>query len=528
MRRVSLMLCAALLGSSSLAEAQDASFSRAIELRNQKTPRWREVANLMTAAIQANANESDRKVGRTLFLGGTEYLPFFFLGEAHYNLGDCAAAVTAWARSEQQGVVKGNAELYAILRAGNAACEAKGVLLPGKYEIALSNTQKLYEDVHAMSQRVWARGQANLPLWRAEMNESFDRSSAELSDSYDRLTSGTKSRLLVDFNASRAAADRARGLLTALESTLTAAIEQNRTITTQAQEIEQILAGAESHNRAIDSRKSSWGPSHASGIQAGRDTLGKAQDRLNTALRASNPALLPEARNLALDASGRLKSVLDDLVRIERIAFDRQFTELQVSAQDVFTLLQSDLSSLTQLSGERPEAGAAVGQERQAIETQVGMARRRFETARKGENLDGIRAAITMAFEARARLAGLIAQFGPLDLTRRGVHPALQEGARLYFQGQYQQALTALEQADAFGPEVPLQVHVHLIRAAALYALFVRSGEADQSLRSRALEETARARAINPEVVPDGRYSPSFVAFFQNGAAAPLQRASRP
>ena len=45
-----------------------------------------------------------------------------------------------------------------------------------------------------------------------------------------------------------------------------------------------------------------------------------------------------------------------------------------------------------------------------------------------------------------------------------------------------QQALAALNPSDGFEAEVPLQLHLHLFRAWALHALFVRSGENDQAL----------------------------------------------
>ena len=141
----------------------------------------------------------------------------------------------------------------------------------------------------------------------------------------------------------------------------------------------------------------------------------------------------------------------------------------------------------------------------------------------------GVREAIRIASEARERQNALITRFGPLTLTQRGVHPVLQEGARLFFEGQYQPALTALEAANGFGAEVTLQPHVHLLRAAALHALFVRSGESDLSLRTRALEEVARCRALNPEIVPDSRFSPRFVAFFQsNGTGDPTRGGDTP
>jgi hypothetical protein len=108
-----------------------------------------------------------------------------------------------------------------------------------------------------------------------------------------------------------------------------------------------------------------------------------------------------------------------------------------------------------------------------------------------------------------------------MTLTDRGVHPALAEGARLFFAGEYQQVLAALDPPGGFGADVPLQVHVHLFRAAALYTLFARSHESDQTLRTKALAEIEQCRQIDSAFQPDPRvFAPSFISF-HNGTADP-------
>ena len=531
MRRLSpVCLCIGLFFSgAAIAHAQEQQFERGVRARDEE--RWRDVIAQMAAAIEADGKESERKIGRNLgglFGGGTEYLPYFFLGEAYFRLNECAPAIEAWSRSEQQGVVQRNANYYRILTSGKESCQNRGILLPGNFETALGTTQKYYEEANNLSGRLAARSQANPALWRTDMREAFERAGADLRESYAKLTTGAKTRLLTDFNESRAAADRARRVLVDLDSSLNAAIETNRSIQQQAAEIEQLLASADGIDRNIESKKSLWSPSHAAGIQAGRDALSRGRDRLAAASRGSNAGLLPEARDLALDASARLKQVLDDLVRIERLALERTLSELLVAAQEVFSFVEGGFTTLDDLVREKPDLlKPEMAEERASIERQVTAALRRLENARKTENLSGIREATRLASEARDKLNLLITTFGPLTLTQRGVHPVLQEGARLFFRGEYAPALSALEAADAFGPEVPLQPHVHLIRAAALHALFVRSGESDLSLRDRAVEEIARCRALNPEMVPDDRFSPGFVAFFQSSRTdAPVQRAA--
>jgi hypothetical protein len=59
-------------------------------------------------------------------------------------------------------------------------------------------------------------------------------------------------------------------------------------------------------------------------------------------------------------------------------------------------------------------------------------------------------------------------------------------------------------------------VHAHLFRAASLYALYVRSGETDQTLRGEAVASVRRCKEIDPGFRPNARaFSPRFLIFFQ-------------
>jgi hypothetical protein len=109
----------------SLAAAQDDAFKQGLQARGDK--KWADVVRHMQNAVKADAQESTRKVGSRLGVGGTEYLPHFFLGEAYYNQQDCGGAVTEWSISEQQGAVKTKSEFLArsepaIRRARQRAC----------------------------------------------------------------------------------------------------------------------------------------------------------------------------------------------------------------------------------------------------------------------------------------------------------------------------------------------------------------------------------------------------------------------
>jgi hypothetical protein len=102
-----------------------------------------------------------------------------------------------------------------------------------------------------------------------------------------------------------------------------------------------------------------------------------------------------------------------------------------------------------------------------------------------------------------------------LTLEDRGVPAALVTATRHYFAGEYQASLTALNDPTLTREDAPLKPHVHVFRAASLFALFVRSGEQASALRAQASAEVAACKQIDPGFQPDARaFGPRFRAFF--------------
>ena len=516
------------------AHAQDArddtAFKAGLDARDDK--KWQDVTLQMRRAIQVNSQESTRKVrsgiGGLLRQGGTEYLPHFFLGEALFNLQDCVGAVDAWSKSEQQGAVRSRADLLAVLQKGYVSCEAKGVLLPSKYDPLLTRTTQHITDVNNQAAAVVKLGAANIDLWQGDAREQYDRASREIQSARTRLETATRSRSPSDFSDANTAADRAKSILTTLETNLTAAISARLSIQGQGRDIEQVIGTADAYDRAIEGRKAALTQSLAAARQEGRDAMNRARDRLSAGVKASNASVLSEARTIAQDASTRLKQVLDDLTKLERDTLQRQLTDAAARAHEAFSFVDGAFAKLDHLVSERPTLMRPdMVAEREAIQRQVTSVRRRFDAARTAENLTSIVEATRLTSEAGDRLNTLISTFGPLTITDRGVHPALAEGARLFFAGEYQQALSALNPTEGFAPDIPLQLHIHLFRAAALYALFVRSHESDQPLLTEARAEIEQCRQINSAFQPDPRaFSPRFVSFFHAESAAGTKSAA--
>jgi hypothetical protein len=516
-RRSASLVIVCVLAWPAVAAAQDDAFRRGLDARGDRN--WMAAAMQMRAAIASDPKESTRRVGAGFlraFGQGMEYLPYYFLGEALFNLQDCLGAVEAWASSEQQGAVKARREFLALIADGYQKCAARGVLPPAEYNTLLASTRQAVTDATALAERLSKLGQSNLDAWRPEINDQYTRATGELQAAQTRLLAGTRARSAADFNESRAAAGRATSVLRGLESSLNASIENLTFIQRQVREIDQLIAGAENGDRAIDSVKVALTPELAASRQNGRDLVARARERVRTAEKTQNAATANEGLRAAQDATTVFTEVLEQATRLARAALERELGEVIAAATEAVSFLDTSFATLERLAVEKAALAAPdMATKREALLKRVNTIRRRFDTANKTQNIAGLRDAARLAVEARGELDTMIASFGPVTLRDRGVHEALEEGARLFFAGEPQQALSALDSGAL--SDAPLQLQVHLLRAASLYHLFVRSGEKDQALRTRAVSEIDACKRLDPDFQPDPRaFAPRFLSFYQN------------
>jgi hypothetical protein len=498
----------------SFAAAQDDAFKQGLQARGDK--KWADVVRHMQNALKADAQESTRKVGARLGVGGTEYLPHFFLGEAYYNQQDCGIAVTEWSISEQQGAVKSKPEFLGTLKAGSQACAAKGVLLAADYNPLYQSTSKVYGDAAALSKRISDIGTARRDVWRPDVDEQFGRAKKELEASFARLNAGQRSRLPADFNEANAASERATAILRSLEMSLNGALEALNSVQRQAKDIEEVLAAADTADQTLESLKDSLTEAMQAARKTGKQQLAQARDRLAAGQKTQNPTAVAEALKYAQSASTTLTQVLDQIQKAARGVFEQQLGDAIRVADEAFARVSGAMSILDRRIAQKPDiVNPKLTADRMASVKQVDTLRRRFERARKAEDLSGLAETTRLALAAQNGLTGLITAFGPITLRERGVHESLEEGVRLYLNGEYQQALSALEPLTG-QTEAPLQVHAHVFRAAALYALFVRSGESNAQLRNDALAEIARTKQLNASFQPSSRaFSPRFLSLYQ-------------
>jgi hypothetical protein len=514
---VGLAVLAAMLAipATASAQAEDEAFRRGLSARGDK--KWQEAAQAMRQAIQINRTESTRRVqgGLRIFGRGTEYLPLYFLGEALKNLGDCAGAVTAYELSEEQKVVLGIPEYAVPLRANLKECASKGVLLRPEFTQQMAVTDQNYNDSFTLLQRLVTIRDANQELWRPEVQAEFERARGDMALAQKALLKARQTRMVVDFAESRALSVRARDVLRPLESRLGAALTARTLIAQQSAEIQQILTTADTTDRSIDSVKIALPANLATDRDSARALVKTARERLGQAEKTENTTTAGEALRLATEASDVFTKVLEQIKKLERGDFEVRFQQVVAAATEQFSFVASSFASLERLVASKPGTMTPqMASERDAlVKEHIGL-QRRFDSARRTENVSGIQEAMKLALAARGRIDALIRSFGPATLKDRGVDTALEAGARHYLAGEYKEALSSLDPLMT-RTDVPLQLHLHLFRAASLYALYVRSGEKDQALRSDALAEVQRCKEIDAAFKPDARaFSPRFLTFF--------------
>ena len=512
------------------AQPRDEAFKAGLDARQAK--RWAETATHMRRAIQADPKEDERKVrrgiGAVFGSGGHEYLPHYYLAEALFNLGDCVGAVDAWSVSELQGVVRSRADYVSLMEKGYVACEQRGVLPPAKYAPLLGRTRQILNDVTALARTISSTGEAHVELWRPEIREQYDRASGELQNAGVRFVTATRNRAERDFAEAAAAADRARNILKGLDAQLKVAIEAKTASQAVAAEIDGILRQAEANDRALDAKKAilTAAPSLAAARRTAADALARIRSQVAAPSTRANIAALNDLRAVADDTMNKLKSLLDEVAKIEKSVLARRFAEVVASAEQSITLVADGFGIVEQRAAQNPALlTPEMVTERDIVREAAAKLQRRFETSRRMQNISGVEEATRLATQLRARLDALIQRFGALTIVDRGIRPALAEGARLFLAGKYQETLDALDPSRL--GEIPHQLHVHLFRAAALHGLWVRKGGTDQALHAQALGEVERCKLLTPGFQPDPRaFGPRFVSFFQSPRPPPTPAAA--
>ena len=498
---------------------KDAAFKAGVEARKNK--QWPKVIAEMHRAIDENPKESTRRVGRVIF-GGTDYLPYYFLGEAYFKSSDCLNAVLAWETSLEQGVIRTRAEYFSELQKGNAACEAKGVLLGNKFEAAVSRARTQIDGANAALTSVKEKGSEHLGVWKSQpaFATTYDRASSEYEAARKHFGDAQRSRLEGDFNQVAKSADASREMSNSLDRDLTAAIGKFSGIVNEADAVRRNLKNALEIDGQIEAKAKYLDPTMKANRADAQKALENAREQLDP--RRLSASSVDAARSLVTDSTSALNTVLagvnaafakDNKLKLDRVASlaSAAFSRVETGMQTVQILIERSPAKVT----------PAIRADFETARKQLDAARRRHDTAIRSQQVAGVEAAAKQAEAIHTRLIALEDGIGgELTLQDRGVAAWLQEGAARYFAGDYAGALDRLDDGTAAGPA---QLHAYLFRAAAQHALYVRSANRDAARRDQAIADIKRCKQLQPTFTPDTRaFSPAFLEFYQrDGAPAP-------
>ena len=335
---------------------------------------------------------------------------------------------------------------------------------------------------------------------------------------------GAKNRTQQAFADAGTAARRAAAAFTGLSNDLQAAVKLREAFTGQLANLDSEINAAAKLDASIEAKRRALSPVMEEQRARGETALNTARKALAAARANSSPVTLAEASSSAGTASDSFRGVLGALEDAEREDVRRRIEQATRGARERFALLDSAISTYDGRAVKRPEVvDEAMKRERQSIQGRVQASRRDLASAVAAANPAAIEAAGRTARQAADRLTTLILKFGPRTLVEQGVHPALEQGTRFFLAGQYADAVQALSPAEGFADDVPLRLHIHLLKAASLFELSLRGGEGDALRREQAVAEAAVAKSLAPAHQPNpGAFSPRFIDWFAQVAPGQL------
>lgn len=509
-----------LLPAAAAGQDADEAFKAGLEARSAGN--WTSVAEHMRRAIDLDPKESPRKVGGVRVIariGGTEYLPHYFLGLALFEQNDCVGALQSWDESQDQGVVRSVRDAAEALRKGYAACEAKGVLPRARFNPLRAVAHKQIEEVSTHAQRVQNRGKEYLSLWQAqpEFVTRYTRATQSIAKARNQLVSADRTHVGRDLEPIATLTAEARDVLEALEADLDAAVTRHARSQTLTSDLQRRVKEAEELDRQVEEKKAFLTEARRTARQDARTALGQASSILSS--RSATDAALKSAINDASGASDRLRQLLGDLDQAETQAQDATFRRDFAVIKERHTAVSNQFATVEQLMESRAQnVTPDMPARRDAARKELERATRLVNAAGRERQQNTFTTISTLLDRVSGEIDSIRSLFGPVSLEEAGVPTWLQEGARLFFQGEYAGVLTALDLTRAsVAPDPKLKLHVHLFRAAAHHALWARSGETEETHRVQAAEEIEACKAIEPTFEPDERaFSPRFLSFYFN------------
>ena len=486
--------------------------------------KWSEAAGLMRQAIGMNGTEAPG--GRRLpFLSRTDYVPYLLLGRALFLQSDCTGALNAWEASDRQGVArKLRAEYGREIDRGYADCEAKGFLPPPKFQKELDDTKIAVRAALDEGRRLAEHVSPYDDTIKAAYRKQVTVAESRMQTATEKVASGEKTRKGQDLADARAAAATALREFQASRPPLDALIASIAGFLAKVKAAETGLASVESRGRDLDSllRGSPVKVSQSDATGAARARadaqVASALDKIKTARSTQNEAALVEAVALADGADKIYQQARNDIEGLIKAGVDRELQLVQTQMQNTLTGLEARASDIAAALTAQSAPGKT-GKDFETAQRGLERARQAFERAIRARDLAGARAAVQLIPRVASQLEALAKA---LVLATPTLPDPLRAAAQAFFDGSYADVIRLLPADQLAGIDQRFRIHGHIVRAAALFALYQRSGGADASLRDQAQQEVEQSHTLDPSFQPNpAAFSPRFLAFFRGAAIQP-------
>jgi hypothetical protein len=505
--------------------AQQDAFKKGMDARKEK--KWAAAAAAMRDAIMVDGKESSKKVNRTfgvgkIAIGGDEYLPYYYLGDALFNLGDCTGALNAWEESDRQGVARRVGASARTIENGYKECEAKGFLPAPKFAREAEAARAAYTAATDVAQRLNDYASARTAAITPEYREQILAARTQLQSANDTLTSGERTRRAQNLSESRTNSDIAVRQYRIARETLDTIVERTAGYARRISVAQDALHAAEATGRDIDvlitSSPVKVVPPDALTADRRRAVgiVASAREKLASASRSQSEADVNDATRLLDEARTLLDNVHGQIDTQIKTAVGRELLALERSGSDAFSSLETRAQAIGTTLGERTHE-SRVDKDFETIQGTLSTARRTFDRAIRARDLTGARAAALVPVKLAPQLDSLAAALRIGDIPV--VPDSLKAAAQALFDGRYAQVLATLPIETADSLDKPLRIHAHVIRAAALFALYTYSGDTNDVLRAQARQEVEACRTLDEAFRPDpDAFAPRFIDFFLTGS----------
>ncbi|GJM10011.1 MAG: hypothetical protein DHS20C11_22870 [Lysobacteraceae bacterium] len=131
----------------------------------------------LRSAIEENPNAATRI--RLYGMRFDRYLPHYFLGVAHFALGDCRQALDAWDEASQQGIIQGQSEYQDLKRDQKHCSVASFKQLEGAARRQLSNLREAFEKLQQIAPAQVSGIQNSLERLGTELQRAIEHQTVE-------------------------------------------------------------------------------------------------------------------------------------------------------------------------------------------------------------------------------------------------------------------------------------------------------------------------------------------------------------